>query len=312
MLEVETDGTQTLVRINASSLGVIQACPRKSKYKLHEGWSSRYGAPAQIYGTAIHKALEVFYTHSGKDRDFPQGFYESAMAMAIGEPAPSDHFLFKAVKAFIETGAPLQNGGDDKRSIESGIWTLCHYFKTYQHDPYVGVHTEHSFTLPFWEDKRLKIELHGQIDLVLKNEVTGEELPGDHKTTSMMGREFLNRTKPCHQYTIYLWAAQKIFGLKTNNFLVNGIQVKAFPKTTRGGPPIFTRQITTRTEEDFAELSEVIIENVMNYLRWRHIDIWPLGDVNSCSMYGGCEFLDVCSSPNALKSNILEAKFQRS
>jgi hypothetical protein len=50
---------------------------------------------------------------------------------------------------------------------------------------------------------------------------------------------------------------------------------------------------------------------VDSYLRWKERDRWPLGDVNACAMYGGCEFLDVCSAPAELRDNILDAKFQR-
>lgn len=318
MLSVRKDGAQTIVKINSSSLSLIQTCPRKSFYSLHERWKSRTGSPPLVYGSAIHKAMEVFYSHTSKEREIPVNFEESAEAMAHGDSAPERHFLYDAISGFIAAAEPLRNLPDtDKRSIPSGVWVLSHYFKTYINDTYVihsddnGPIVERSFSIPYYEDKNLKIELFGQIDFALRNELTGEVLPGDHKTSSQLGSEFFNRIKPNHQYTGYLIGAKETLGLDGEHFLVNGIQVKAIPKTALGGPPSFTRQITRRNEQDFAEFKDALIAAVRNYLRWSETGVWPIGVVDACANYGGCQYLDICSQPNELKQNILESKFYK-
>ncbi len=248
----------------------------------------------------------------------PDKFEEHAQMMANGYAAPEDHYLYKAVAAFIETAKPLEYlPADDKRSIPNGVWVLCHYFHTYlndQYEIYVDEHgpvVERSFNLLFWEDEKLRIEIFGQIDLVLKNTITGEILPADHKTTSMMGADFMNRVKPNSQYTGYMWAANRLFGSSAENFLVNAIETKAKPKTARGSPPKFLRQITRRDAHDYEEFHWVVRDAVDSYLRWMERDRWPLGSVDACAMYGACQYLDVCSAPNELRQNILEAKFAR-
>jgi len=318
MLEVERDGAQTTVRINSSSLSIIQSCPRKTMYSLVQGWKSKNNSPPLILGSAIHKALEVFYMEPKGARSMPANFAEHAELMIHGHAAPEKHFLYDAIAAFIAVGEPLRMLPDtDKRSLASGVWLLGHYFKTYLNDVYVihrddaGPITERAFTVPLLDFPLLKIELHGQIDFVLRNEVTGEILPGDHKTSSQMGSDFFNRIKPNHQYTGYLYGAQQVLGLETENFMVNGIGVKAKPLTARGGPPTFTRQITRRTPEDMLEFKSAVREAVESYLRWEAIQEWPLGNVDACSLWGGCGFLDVCSSPNELRNNILEAKYAK-
>lgn len=319
MLRVERDGNQTLVHVNSSSLSLIQTCARKARYVLHDRWLSKAGSPPLIYGLAIHKALEVFYAHSMRSRTMPRDFDEVAPLMAHGHSAPEPHFLYDAIAAFVAAGEPLRMLPDtDKRSLTAGIWVLTHYFKTYLNDVYVihsdtaGPMVERSFSTPFYEDDRLRINIFGTVDFILRNEVSGEILTGDHKTTSQLGNDFLNRIKPNHQYTGYLVGASKVFGISGTNFLVNGIQVKARPMTARGGPPTFTRQITTRNETDFIEFRDVILEATRNYLRWEATNTWPLGTVDACANYGGCGYLDVCQAPTALRQNIMEAKFTRS
>lgn len=317
MLSVLRDGTQTYVKINSSSLSLLQTCARKSYYKLVAGWEPRAGSPPLVYGSAIHKAMEVFYSYAGAERALPVGFDEIAPMLADQEP-PEQHFLYDAIRAFVKVAYPLRLLPDtDARSIASGIWVLTHYFKTYLHDEYViasderGPLVERTFTVPFHEDERLKIDLFGTIDFVLKNTRTGEILTGDHKTTSRMGNDFLNKIKPNHQYTGYLYGAHKTFGVSGEHFLVNGIQSKARPLTARGGPPTFTRQITRRTPEDFQEFRESLLDAVGNFLRWQDTNAWPLGPVDACASYGGCQYHDVCSQPNMLRETILENKFSR-
>ncbi len=318
MLSVEKDGLQTHVQINSSSLGLLLTCARKSKYSLVDQWRSKNENPAFVFGSAIHKALEVFYSHSSRERTMPDLFEEIAPQLAKGEFAPAKHFLYDAVQSFVKEGDALRDLPDtDKRSLSSGIWLLGHYFRTYLHDTYVihtddqGPVTERFVLAPILETKTLKITVFGTIDFILKNEVTGEVLPGDHKTSSMMGMDFFNRVKPNHQYTGYSWLARKTLGIESENFLVNGIGVKARPLTTRGGPPTFTRQITRRTDDDFKEFADVLLFAVENFLKWQESGVWPLGHVDACSSFGGCQYLEVCSAPNQLRQNMLEAKFHR-
>lgn len=318
MLSVDRDGSQTIVRINSSSLSLLQTCARKSFYTLRQGWRSRNGSPPLIYGSAIHKGLEIFYNQPRSDRFVPDGFEDIALSMAHGSGAPDKHFLYDAITAFIKEAEPLKSLPDtDKRSLSSGVWVLGHYFRTYINDVYEiyrddeGPVTERTFEVVLFEKPDLKVIVFGTIDFILRNMVTGSILPGDHKTASQMGNDFLSRIKPNHQYTGYLFGANKVMGLETEDFLVNGIQVKSRPLTARGGPPTFTRQITKRTEADFEEFKDVIEWAVRSYLKWDEMNVWPLGNVDSCSMFGGCGYLDVCSAPNSLRQNILESKYAR-
>lgn len=316
MLSVLRNGAQVTVRINSSSLGIILSCPRKSYYTLHRMLKSRSESSALVFGSAIHKGLEVFYSHPKAERNIPSDFKTQSDLMAFGSPAPTKHFLYDAISAFVQAADPLKCLPDtDKRSIPNGIWLLQNYFKTYIDDPYEvysdanGPVTERTFDLVLYEDPTLKIILFGTIDVVLKNLANGTVLPTDHKTSSVVGSDFFNRLKPNHQYTGYLLGAQRVLGLETDSFLVNCLQVKPKPVTARGSGPHFTRQVTTRSEHDILEFTQSVLWAVRSYLFWSDAQSWPLGHVDACTMWGGCQFLEVCSAPSQLRENLLENKF---
>jgi hypothetical protein len=62
MISVRREGNKTKVRINFSSLEVIQECLRKSQYLLLERWTSASEGPALTYGTAFHKDSKITST----------------------------------------------------------------------------------------------------------------------------------------------------------------------------------------------------------------------------------------------------------
>ena len=318
MISVRVEGDTTYVRINSSSLGVIQECMRKSQYLLDERWHSDNESPATIFGGAIHKALEVYYTGNPEDRVLPD--YEQMELMSYGHKVKKEEtdLCLRATRAFISGAAALNALPEtDKRSIQNGVYILYHYFKSFIDDPYValvdeaGPLVERDFTFRLYSDEYLVIDYFGRIDLVVKHIKSGEVFVTDHKTSSVVGADFYNRLKPNHQYTGYLLGAIETLGIKPAGFLVNCLQVKAKPVTARGTPPNFPRQITTRDADDFEEFRAAVVDAVGAYLSAKSQEIWPLGYVNGCAMYGGCTFLSVCSAPKSLRQNVLKAKFTR-
>lgn len=321
MISVGVESGKTLVRINSSSLGVIQECGRKSQYLLNEGWKSDNESPATLFGSAIHAALEVFYSAPPEGRVMVtlEELERAALSSeSLGGEADLN-LLYRSVLAFAKKAQPLVQIPDhDKRSILNGAWILYNYFKAYIDDPYVtyvdkdGPFVERKFTYRLYEDASLIIDIFGTIDIAFRNIQTGHILAGDHKTTSSLGygdQSYYDREKPNHQYTMYVLGAQKVFGIESEDFLVNVIEVKARPKTARGSVPNFPRQLTKRTEDDFAELQDVIVRSVQNYLYMRSTAVWPLGPLSACGSYGACTYRQVCAAPKSLRENVLKSKF---
>lgn len=315
MLAVSQVGTQTQVRINSSSLSVIQTCARKSWYVLERKLRTQTEAPATLFGSAIHSALEVFYSAPKEARRIPRDFRKIS-DMIPNSPYAGDELLFRAIDKFCLKATPLRSLPDsDKRSLTGGVWILQNYFETYIDDPFEvlcddrGPITERTVETVIYETPALKIILFGTLDVVLRNSQTGVVLPTDHKTSSVVGSDFYNRLKPNHQYTGYLLLAQTVLGLQTDSFLINCLQVKPKPVTKRGTPPHFPRQVTSRSPEDMREFVESVVCAVNDYLIWKNSNVWPIGCVDNCTHYGGCQFLDICGAPQSLRENIIDAKF---
>lgn len=318
MLSLRLVDGKYYIRINSSSLGVIQECSRKSRYLLHEKWASDNESPATLFGSAIHAALEVFYRGGPDFRQLPS--LEDMELMSYGHEVEGEKtsLLLQATRAFLTKAAPLKDLPEtDKRSLQGGMWILYNYFKVFAHDPYVtyvdaeGPFVERKVEYELYDDEYINIVYFGTIDLGLRHSVTSEIHICDHKTSSVVGSDFYNRLKPNHQYTGYLLGARKVFGIDTNSFLVNCLQVKEKPKTSRGTPPNFPRQITTRSEEDYQEFTDAVCAASWEYIRAKQSGTWPIGHVNACAMYGGCQYLQVCGSPNNLRETVLKSKFTR-
>lgn len=318
MLSCTTDSSgKHHIRINSSSLSILQQCFKKAEFVLERKLSSGFGSAATIFGSAIHGALEVFYSGDRADRKLPVDFHKSIDQLAGGQQNVDETYLvYRAMGEFIKLAAPLAElPAGDKRSIANGLWILEHYFDTYIDDPYhiyrdaSGPLVERFLETVIYDSAEMKITLFGTIDAILENSATGQILITDHKTSSVVGQDFYNRLKPNHQYTGYVVLAQRELGLTTENFMVNCIQVKAKPKTVRGIPPHFPRQITRRTPEDIEHFIKTTKYFCEQFIRCRADSFFPLGDVNACSMYGGCNFLTICSAPESIQENIIEAKY---
>lgn len=321
MISVSQQNGKTKVRVNSSSVDVIQNCLRKAKYSLHERWITQNEHPATLLGSSFHSALEVFYVGKREERKLPK--LETMELMSYGHKVPNEEtdLCLRATRAFIKKAKPLEALPEtDKRSIQNGVWLLHNYFNSYLADPYVafvdeaGPFIERKFSFVLRETADLIIEVFGTIDFGFVDVNSGRIIPGDHKTTSFLGfgdSSYFDREKPNHQYTLYAMGAHKVFGFEGDDFLVNIIEIKAKPKTAKAKGPSFPRQITTRTKEDFDEVTEVITHVVDLYLQSIKTGVWPQGPVGACTAYGSCMYRQVCCSPKSLRENVLSAKFVR-
>ncbi len=318
MLSVRTVDGVTHVRINFSSLTLLQQCARKSEYALIRGLKPSREAPALLFGSAIHKGLEVYYCGERTERRIPAKYAETMQMIGCGrwQEEWSESLLLRSARAFVEKAQPLNALPDEnKRSIVTGVWMLQHYFERFLTDEYVimrdadGPVVERKVTLRVHTSPTLIIDLHGQIDFVMKSDVTGQVLPGDHKTASSL-YDFYDKINPNFQYTGYLWAVREVLKYETDLFLVNALEVKAPPLTARGKPPNFARQVTQRTAEDFEELRLALLDTTERFLNYRERKHYPMSASGACTAnYGTCDFREVCAAPPQLRETIISAKF---
>lgn len=270
--------------VNASSVDIINTCPRKAEYALLRGMRKEDESEALVFGKAIHAALETLYRAD-----------------------PAKRSLSDMIAAFEAAGASLASVPEtEKRSLSNGVKILNRYFASYASDPWViysddkGPFVERSFELPFkTHNKFTSVFVHGQMDAVMQNTETGELVVVDHKTTSTVS-DLINRVKPNLQFSLYAWAANQM-GLKVSRVMVNGIQVA---KTKSD----FLRIFTDRGPDDFAELDLSLTHAIEQYDKFSAADAWPM-NTSSCSNYGGCQYLGICQLDKSLKENAIRAQY---
>lgn len=298
MLEVTTEVWNSKLQryyvcANYSSIEIIQTCLRKAHYAIQRNLISQDEPAALIFGNSTHKGLEYWYTMPRDVRNSPE-------------------VIKRALEVFRETAKPLETlDYSDKRHPSNGERILEAYFKRYAEDPYEVVRNgigdpivEADFQFTMVDKPDLRIDYFGRIDLVLRNADTGTVLVTDHKTTTSLGVDFFNRIAPNHQYTGYLMGIQKCFNIPTNEFMVNGIQVA---KTKVD----FARQITTRSDDDFAELTAAVEWNVRNYLHCLRESKWVMNSPNPCTQYGGCSYRQICAAPKNLREDMIRGLFKQ-
>ena len=204
-----------------------------------------------------------------------------------------------------------------KNSFPVTILLPTNYYKNYVDDPWVaaedhqGPIIERRMETVLHEDSKLKVVLFGTIDGMLEHKRSGERIIVDHKTTSNV-YDFYKRVKPNHQYTAYTLLARKNLNYDSHKFMVNALEVKAKPKTNRAQPPKFPRQITTRDANDYEEFTYTVVNLVKHFLEFNEQKKWPIGHADSCSMYGGCLYHDICTASPLIRENIIKATFGES
>lgn len=314
MISYEFKDGKHHISINYSSVSLINTCMRKTHYLLQRDLRTSGDSPALVIGKSIHKGLEHWYTFPKSMRkELTRAQKERAEVLAH---AASDSLLqdeqdtleLEAVRQFLLSMKPLWGMQGDKRSPDNGVKILLDYFKTYKNDPYKihiderGPVVERNLRTLLHEDPETVVTYHGTVDAIFVNEETDELFCVDHKTTSSLGADFMNRIKPNHQYTGYVWLSRECLKLPAKTFIVNGIQV-AKTKTS------FLRQMTDRTEEDFHEMKLSTLFAVANYLDALETNFFPQNSPDSCGLWGGCQYLEICGAPTKLRENIINYQY---
>ena len=312
MLKIEKQqDNRYRIEMNFSSLAIIQECLRKANYRLLNKYVNESDSDAQVFGKAIHKGLESWYMLPEQNRQLTDAELKMVDSL-IGGLTPESIYptALDSIYEFIKAAEPIHFlGDDDKRSIASGIKILKNYFKHYAEDGLEVLrdskgeaYIEKQVEGVLHEDDKMIIIFHGQIDLILRNKISGQIHYSDHKTTAALGKEFYNRINPNHQYTGYVWAGNTFLGVESNSFMVNGIQVA---KTKSE----FARQFTTIDEDMIHEMTMAYIEAGQRFINAIERNEFSMSSPNACSSYGGCPYLDICQSPANLRQTIIENKY---
>ena len=312
--QVKLPDGRTEIRINHSSYSLISLCKRKAYYALERKLVNNSESAATLFGSAIHAALEVWYTAPLSSRRKGSAECDDSVAnMEAGlEPIPHGRCVRCAAQArFLEVAKPLASlEPSDKRSNRNGTSILDAYFSHYLDDPFVvlsdelGPIAERRVSMVLAEESDSRVVYFGTIDAVLKNEFTGQIVICDHKTTSALGQEFMQRINPNFQYTAYAAAFRKSYPQHdTRTFMSNGILVAKTKQT-------FMRQFTEISDDLINEWRTSILDTAYDwYARTQAQGPYPMNSPEPCTHFGGCQFRSICEVPASIKENIIEAHY---
>jgi hypothetical protein len=299
---IEVNLKERIVKINFSSLDIIQDCMRKSYFKLHRKLFKTTEHPALTVGKGVHKALEVWHSAATNQRKASTFETDSIISELLLTNNYAIEYLdprARAIQKFLQETDSLKNNLTlEARDRSNVVDILNAYFDYYLGDEFEVYHDESGpfverdfeIEVPLTNLKSTMVKqifLHGRIDCVMRNTKTGELFVFDHKTTSSLGKDFLNRIKPNFQYTGYFWAARDHFKLPVKGFVVNGIQVAKTKKD-------FKRQPTVISDEEIRELHSALFAGSIRYVASLESGLWPMSTPNACSMWGSCEFKNLC------------------
>lgn len=292
------------VIINYSSYEVISQCLRKAQYLLAKGMVTS-NSPPLVFGSAIHKALEVWFCASPTARRHTTpGCDDVQSAMLCNAPLPTHGNCVRcaSVYAFLEASGPLSGlDSSDKRSRSNGVDILNAYFDHYLEDTGVvardamGPICERGFETELWAGPNLTVRLHGTIDRVMLREE--QLIITDTKTAYSLGLDFEAKIKPNHQIAGYTFGARSI-GINAQWFELDGLQVA---KQKRD----FKRISTMVRDDDIESMREAFVHAAELYYRAVTTGKFPMSAPTACAMWGVCQFHQVCEQPPSFRESIL-------
>lgn len=268
------------VRINSSSLSIMQECSRKADYMLNRGLISE-SSSAQDFGTLVHQALADWY---------------------LAKPSlRTKEFMVSAwTTRFTEMNYKPQ---DDRKTFDTGLAALIKYATLFSDDELEVMMIDGVPCVEYPFDVLLcgNIRLFGTIDLIVKNKA-GQVFVMDHKTTTTLGESWMNLWKPNHQMSAYVYAAQAL-GLNCTSALVQGIQVVKTKQEV-------CRIETHRSFEDLDDFRSTVANEVNRFQMNTQMGFHPASSGYTCSGFGACQFLDYCKASKAQREMMILIKQQ--
>ena len=270
--------------IDNFSLQCYRNCPKSFYWRIERGLvKPSEPQVAADFGTAIHKALEVYYS---------AGMTEESKA--------------KAIDAFITSYKDPPE--EKKRTALKGVDLLTQYFDHYGVEPFSVIATEVGGAFELGDGWIYKTRL----DLIVEWEEPRGIYVIDHKTASDIKRIVV---KPNNQLTGYIanllelyenvyGAILNVIGVYESDEVVDRDSPKVISEKTgklvyaKRKRQVFTRPVTTRTPAEIESWRKETLWLLRQIERSREEGIWP-SYTSFCSAYRGrCWYLDLCNAPS--------------
>ena len=308
-------GTQVRIAWDSTTLGALKTCPRLYKYIYLDGWSSAEESVHLRFGTEYHSALQDY----DKER-------------AIG--ATHDDALHDVVRELLIRTADYHPDPDSKAGkyksrnvlVRAVIWYLDEHrddpAKTYiMQDGKAAVELSFRFELDWGPSSELSMGAEGEtglrqpyllcghLDRVV--EFGGSLFVMDHKTaTTTLSGYYFDQWSPQNQMTLYTVASQVVIDSPVKGVIINACQLMLDYDKSGDYGARFVRGFTYRTPDQLREWLGDLRYWLDLAEKYATEDHWPMND-QSCSMYGGCRFRDVCSKSPQVREQFLKTDFTK-
>lgn len=286
-----------------TSLSYLKTCARKYKLAIVDGWQPKLTAAPLAFGLLMHNVLEVYdkLCHEFPDGD-RDGIMRSVVKYAMNVTCLRDEA--GKVIAFFQTS-------DSKRSRYNFVRAVVWYIDKFHGE---GMKTatlpngkpaiELSFRveLPFTSPDGTPFLYCGHIDKV--GTIGGNLYVVERKhTTTTLGSYYFDRFSPNNQISGYTFGASVVLDRPVHGTIVDAMQIAE-------GFSRFLRAPIARSPEVLSEWLQGLGEWTKVAQLYAERNVWPMNE-ESCHLYGGCQFRDICKMPAGARERFLETNFQK-
>lgn len=268
---------------NASSIKMIQTCPRLYKYQMIDGFSPSEESVHLAFGSAFAEAQEHYQ-----------------VLISQGHENPLREVVREAMKASADWDFD-NNKKDQFTLIRTIVWYFDHFegadlkTATINGKPAVEI----KFTIDLGDGLNFLV---GTLDRVV--EKSGSRYILDNKTTSTgITPHYFRGYSPDNQVTAYSLAGTTIFNSPVAGVIIDVAQIAQ-------GFSEFSRAPVLRTSAQMEEWRE----DALRWIKFAHectkADHFPM-NTTSCGNYGGCPFRSVCSLSPEHRDRYLRAEFKK-
>jgi PD-(D/E)XK nuclease superfamily len=267
--------------IDSSMRGEFVSCPQSFNWRYLRRLQRRGRSIHLHFGAAFAAGVEAFrvaFYEIGQNTDTALMHGAAAIVEHWGDYGPSPEGSAKtlegciaALEAYVAQYPPATD----------------HIRPAIDHDGHVM--TEFSFAIPLpiaHPETGEPILYSGRFDMIAR---MGNILVGlDDKTTSQLGAQWSHQWRLRAQFTGYCWGARQ-YGFELESFVVRGISIL---KRGFGHAEVIEQRPQWMVDRWETQLHRDIHRMIHS---WRTGE-WDLALDSACSSYGGCQFLDLCTS----------------
>lgn len=281
--------------IDNTLLSAFRSCPQLAYQAYFEHWKSRSPNVHLHAGAAFAAGLEA------ARRAYYEGDEPLYVAEAVG------------MRRLLEAYGDFTPPEDSPKSAARMVAALEYYFDIWPLDsdsakpkrmPSGRYAIEFSFAEPLsvqHPETRNPLIYCGRSDMIV--ELNGGLFVEDDKTTSQLGSSWANQWDLRSQFDGYVWAAMRA-GIKVDGVLVRGVAVQ---KTQFK----HAQYITYRTKWELDRWEHQTIRDINRMIECWKSGYWDYNLGESCAAYGGCQFRQVCKSPQESRHEWLNLYFER-